>query len=230
MASLVTGNKNAGKKVRGDDFNETPYAALPPLLAAEGKRLPKVLWEPYCGNGALVVPLRNRGYAVTATDLRNRGCPASAPGVDFLSHVAAEYRPAGQFGIVSNPPYTAVEQHIERAVGLAPYVAFLLRLAFLESEGRMHWWREVGLRRVHLISERLPMMHRENYDGPKQDKGAMAFAWFIFANAGVGARTFQVPVRWVSYKAACRRFPMQEADRPPTASAEAPSLLAWGQE
>ncbi|ESZ60672.1 hypothetical protein NL532_24220 [Mesorhizobium sp. C120A] len=218
--SLLTGNKTASKEVRGVDFYASPYAALPPLLVAEGKRLPKVLWEPAAGNGALVLPLRNRGFKVAATDINDWGCPDSESSVDFTSDLAAQYgaslrRSHPDFGIVTNPPFGIIEQFVERAVAMSPYVALLCRLAFLESEGRMNWWKQVGLRRVHLISERLPMMHRHGYVGPKLSNAGMCFCWFIFEPGKRPAH--QVPIRWISWKAACRKFPQTDADTPPTA-------------
>lgn len=213
--SFLTGNKTASKEVRGDDFYASPYAALPPLLVAEGKKLPRRIMEPSCGNGALVLPLRNRGFDVTATDLNDWGCPDSVGGVNFLSDVVEQYVPDDDFGIVTNPPFGIVREYVERAVGLAPYVALLLRLAFLESEGRMAWFPRVGLRRVHIIAERLPVMHRHGYKGPKLSNSGMCFAWFIFEPGKRPLRS--VPLRWVSWKAACRRYPQTDADIPPVA-------------
>ncbi|TPM53249.1 hypothetical protein FJ959_22215 [Mesorhizobium sp. B2-2-4] len=221
MAGLLTGNKTASAAVRGDDFYGSPYAALPPLLVAEGKRLPRTIWEPAAGNGALVLPLRNRGYHVHATDLNNWGCPGSEAQVDFTGEVAVRHGDrlradhGDKFGIVTNPPFNIIETFVERAVAMSPYVALLCRLAFLESEGRMLWFPRVGLRRVHVIGERLPMMHRHGYDGPKLSNAGMCFAWFIFE---IGKRpVHQVPVRWVSWKKACRKFPQTDADTPPVA-------------
>ena len=217
--TLVTGNKTATKAERGANFNASPYAALPPLLVAEGRRLPRTLWEPFCGNGALVMPLRNRGYSVAATDLYDWGCPDSTAGVDFHEAVAADYRPYApdgeRVGIVSNPPFDAIEKLVERSIERAEYVAFLLRLAFLESEGRMDWFHQVRLQRIHVIGERLPMMHRHGWEGPKLDKSAMAFAWFIFERDKRPKRA--VPVRWVSWKRACQKYPQRPNDAPPAA-------------
>jgi hypothetical protein len=215
MTAILTGNKTASMAERGPDFYASPYAALPPLFVAEGKRLPRVIWEPSCGNGALVLPLRNRGFEVTATDLHEWGCPDSTGGIDFLSSVATAFRPTADFGIVTNPPFGIVEEFVERAVNLAPYVALLLRLAFLESEGRMRWFPLVGLRRVHVIGERLPMMHRHGYDGPKLSNAGMCFAWFIFERGKRAAH--QVPCRWISWKESARKYPQTDADTPPVA-------------
>lgn len=220
MSGLLTGNKTATRAVRGDDFYASPYASLPPLLVAEGRRLPRVLWEPAAGNGALVIPLRNRRFTVHATDLRDWGCPDCQSEIDFTGPLAAEVGAEiamkhRRFGIATNPPFGIIEPFIERAVAMAPYVAILCRLAFLESEGRMKWWRRVGLQRVHLIAERLPMMHRHGYEGPKLSNAGMCFAWFIF-EPGSRERA-HVPIRWVSWKDASRQFPQTDADMPPLA-------------
>ncbi len=221
MTGLLTGNKTASKAIRGDDFYASPYAALPPLLVAEGKKLPRAIWEPSCGNGALVLPLRNRGFDVAASDINDWGCPYSTPHMDFVSHRAAVFGEdlrrlhGDRFGIVTNPPFGIIEEFVERAVAMAPYVALLCRLAFLESEGRMNWWKRVGLRRVHLIAERLPMMHRHGYEGPKLSSAGMCFAWYIFEPNKKPVN--QVPVRWISWKEACRRYPQTDADTPPMA-------------
>lgn len=217
----LPGNKTATMEARGDDFYASPYAAVPPLMVNEGKRLPRRIWENACGNGALVLPLRNRGFAVHATDLNDWGCPGSEWGVDMLGAVAARTGEVlretwgDSFGIVTNPPFNIIEDFIERSTAMAPYVAILCRLAFLESEGRMGWFQRMGLRRVHVIGERLPMMHRHGYDGPKMSNAGMCFAWFIFERRPRVSHTVQL--RWVSWKKSCRRFPETDEDKPPQA-------------
>lgn len=197
---------------RGVDFYPTPYAALVALLQAEKDKIPNVLWEPACGNGALVVPLRNRNFTVTATDLCDWGCPEATGGVDFLSDVAERYRPREPgFGIVTNPPFSIIVPFVERAVELTPYVAMFARLAFLESERRFGWFERVGLARIHVIAERLPMMHQLGYTGPRLSKGALCFAWFIFAPGERGPASLD----WVSWKAACKSDPQNFEDLPP---------------
>ncbi len=219
--------------VRGDDFNQTPYEALAALFLAERGRIPRNLWEPYAGNGRLVVPLRRRGYSVFATDLVDRGCPDARGGMDFFQPLERDFQKivldTGRAGILSNPPFDNVEAHIELAVARAPYVAFLLRFAFLESERGHGWFGRMGLTRVHLISERLPMMHRDGYDGPKIDKSAMPMAWFIFERKArlvpSPRRVRRVDLSFVSYRAALKKYPFSEADEPPAAIPNVPGLL-----
>ncbi len=216
MNKFKTGNMTATKAIRKDDFYASPYEAIPPLLVAEGKRLPKDLWEPACGNGAIVVPLRNRGYDVIATDLRDWGCPDSNHGIDFLD-AFSQSGANDKLGIVTNPPFSIIKPFIETATNIAPYVAILARLAFLEAESRMAWWGTVGLSRVHVISDRLPMMHRYGYVGPKLMTSGMAYSWFIFEQKKQVFRSAKATVDWVSWKSACVRHPRNVEDIPPPA-------------
>lgn len=211
--ALVTPNRRHALAERGDDAYWTPYAAVAALLVAEGRRLPHRLWEPACGAGAIVNPLRNRGREIFASDLNDWGLPGAAV-ADFLTCE----RKIGAEGIVTNPPFKDAEAFIERACAFSHYVAIFARFQFLESEGRLNWFEALGLRRVHLIGERLPMMHRVGWEGPKIGNSAQAFAWFIFEPQKKRARGFAG--RWVSWKAAVRRFPMTDADLPVDATGD----------
>ncbi len=204
--------KAAARAERGLDFYASPYAALPPLLCSEKRKLPRDLWEPACGNGALVLPLRSRGFSVRATDIVDRGCPDSGL-LDFLS--ATDGAP----GIITNPPFDGsaggIEEFVERATTLAPYVAIFARFAWYEGTGRYHWWRHRGLSRIIKIADRLPMMHREGYDGPKLSDAGQCFGWFIFEPAR--RQHAYVPVYSRLWKQDVKRFPMTDADVPPAA-------------
>lgn len=226
MAKLRQGTagmpKAAARSERGLDFYASPYAALPPLLCAEGRKLPRRLWEPACGNGALVLPLRNRGFSVRATDIVDRGCPGSEL-LDFLSATASD-----EDGIATNPPFDGsaggIEEFVERAAALAPYVAIFARFAWYEGTGRYHWWRHMGLSRIIKIADRLPMMHREGYEGPKLSNAGQCFGWFIF-EPGKRPRPF-VPVYSRLWKQDVKRFPMTDADVPPAAIEQRLPLFA----
>jgi hypothetical protein len=69
-----------------------------------------------------------------------------------------------------------------------PYVVLLLRLAFLESERRRGILEGRGLVRVHVFRKRLPMMHRDGWQGRKASSG-MAFAWFAWDRTYTGLPT-----------------------------------------
>jgi hypothetical protein len=176
---------------RGLDAYMSPPEATWGLLAAEHKHMPLRIWEPACGDGAMVRPLRAAGFKVFASDIVDRGCPdLFLPNVDFLKEKAA---PDWCGGIITNPPYADAEAFIDKALSFVPYAAFLLRLAFLESEKRRPSFGCWPLAAVHVFSSRLPRMHREGWDGPRTTSG-VAYAWFVFDKRRAG----HARIGWVS--------------------------------
>lgn len=160
-------------KDRGDDCYETPAVAVRALLRVE--RIPRVVWEPACGPGAIVRGLRAAGHIVHASDLVDHGCPESEAQIDFLMEWRA---PPGVEAIVSNFPFKLGGQMVAHALDLVPLVIVLARLTFLESEGRSAIL-DGPLARVHLFKSRLPMMHRAGWQGPKATS-QVPYAWFAF--------------------------------------------------
>lgn len=162
--------------VRGPDLYSTAYEAVAVLLSAESHALPKRLWEPCCGPGAIVRPLRRLGYQVLASDLKDWGCPDSHPGYDVLDiHAPGEFD-----GIVTNPPFRIAHKAATAMLSQSAYVTLFFRLQFLESNERHGWFSHMGLSRVHIITDRLPMMHRYGWTGRRIGKGRQAYAWFVF--------------------------------------------------
>lgn len=164
---------------RRNDLYETPTVAVEALLRV-GK-LPHRLWEPACGRGAIVRPLRAAGHEVLASDLVDYGDPTHFYERDFLS----EKLPIGCEGIVTNPPYKLAEQFAAHAIAICPLVVMLMRLAFFESERRRDVLENCGLARIHCFRKRLPMMRRADWVGRKGNSG-MAFAWFVWDRSHVG--------------------------------------------
>jgi hypothetical protein len=182
-------------KDRKDDFYPTPIEAVRGFLSAERQYLPKRLWEPACGDGAIVLPLRAAGHVVLATDLVDRGCPMSSWGIDFLLPIPHGTSAPCVDGIVTNPPFKLARAFVDRALDLAPYVAMLLRVSFLEGTARRPWFKHSPLARVHISSRRLPMMHRHEWAGPKSTS-AIAFAWFVWSKGHAAPPT----IDWFDWK------------------------------
>ena len=157
------------------DFYATPPEAVRALLEVE--TFDGTIWEPACGDGAIVNVLRAVGHRVYATDLVDRGCPDSESRVDFL----LESQPGVHIGaIVTNPPYALAKPFVAHALHLAvPKIAMLLRLAFLEGSGRSSILDTGLLARVYVFRNRLPRFHREGWTG-KKTSNAMPFAWLVW--------------------------------------------------
>jgi hypothetical protein len=166
---------------RGLDCYETPLPAVTALLRVE--QLPHCIWEPAAGRGAIVRVLRDHGHAVIASDIHDYG------GLHFVGDFLAQERmPAGYDCILTNPPFRYAEEFVAHALKLAPLVIMLLRLAFMESERRTKILEGRGLARVHVFRKRLPMMHRDGWEGRKGNSG-MAFAWFVWDRSHAGPTT-----------------------------------------
>jgi hypothetical protein len=138
---------------RGLDLYETPDLAVEALRRVE--KLPRRIWEPAAGRGAIVNVLRAHGHEVIASDIADYGDPTHFAGRDFLVETKL---PRGVEMILTNPPYQIVEKFIAHALDLCPRVIMLLRLAFLESERRCAILENRGLARVHVFRKRLPMI------------------------------------------------------------------------
>jgi hypothetical protein len=184
--NLATQSRRHALTERGNDLYETPPEATLALLRVE--RLPHRIWEPACGRGAIVTVLRAAGHDVVASDIEDYGIPITAPGYwgrdFFLEHSA----PPGTQLILSNPPYRDAAAFVRHALKLCPRVIFLLRLAFLESTSRTDILEGGKLARIHVFRNRLPMMHRDGWAGPRATN-AIPFAWFCWDAAHSGPPT-----------------------------------------
>ena len=104
-----------------------------------------------------------------------------------------------------NPPYEAAAIHVWHALQLCPFVVALLPLTFLEAgntKTRAGRARIMCLDRGHLAKvlvfiERLPLMHRDGWGGPRSTS-TKSYAWFIFDGDHQG----DAVVRRISWKGA----------------------------
>lgn len=181
MLDHAWASKKASLQVRKDDLYETPDVAVHALMKVE--QLPETIWECACGPGRIVNVLRQNSHKVYATDLVDYQCPDSESGVDFLM----EPHPSFYIGaIVTNPPFKLAREFVTHALLLGvPKVIMLLRLAFLESTSRSAILDGGALAKVYVFKNRLPMMHRHNWQG-KKSSSSLPFAWFVWDQAHDG--------------------------------------------
>ena len=177
-----TGNGRHKLVDRAWDLYQTAPEVTRALLANHS--LPHDVWEPAAGCGAISRVLKAAGHNVVSTELiAYPGADADVlAGVDFLN---VTQPPVGMRCIVTNPPYQIATEFVRHALTLVPDVLVLMRLAFLEGVRRSDLIDD-KLQSVMVFRERLPMMHRWNYEGPRSTS-AMAFAWMWFTSAPMGS-------------------------------------------
>jgi hypothetical protein len=164
---------------RGNDLYGTPACAVDALLRAE--KIPQAIWEPATGRGNIAKVLRTHGHRVVCSDIATYDFP-----LDFVADfMAISEMPAGTEAILTNPPFRDIERFVAHALKLSPTVIMLARLAFYESERRCHILENCGLARIFCFRRRLPMMHRDQWQGRKANSG-MAFAWFVWSRGYIG--------------------------------------------
>lgn len=178
---------------RGLDAYFTPIEAIRSLMRLES--LPGYIWEPACGDGAIVKPLRAAGHEVHATDLADYGLEDSWSKCDYLTQTA----PRGIQGIVTNPPFKHAQEFISKAVGECGFVAMLLRTNFLESMARYQWFKNSPPDRVWISSRRLPMMHRYGWTG-KQAGSNTCHAWFVWDAKSDRTAGKKCALNWFDWK------------------------------
>lgn len=208
-AGHAIGTKAATKDERGDQLYETPDVATRSLLALES--FTGIVKEPAVGRGAILTVLEEAGYEVIISDLRDRGVATRHGELqqvgDFLLST-----PGGTIGydIFTNPPYgdlaNAFLAHALR-VHQPRKMAALLNLNFMcgfDDPDRVFLMQENPPSRVYVFSRRLPMMHRDGWDGPKASS-QMNTAWFVWernddGSYGRGNGAFEtIRIDWEHY-------------------------------
>lgn len=158
---------------RGDDLYETPSVATEALLRHEV--LPKRIWEPSCGRGAISQVLTDHGHYVVSQDLVEYGYGLGR--CDFLMEIKP---PLNVACIVTNPPFKLACEFITHGLLLVPKVVMLLRFSILEGQRKKFTAFDDGtLARVYVFRNRLPRMHRDGWEGPKASS-SVAYAWMVF--------------------------------------------------
>jgi hypothetical protein len=146
MANPLRVNSTHSHAGRGPDPYWTPPEAVRALMAIE--RLPPSIANPCCGSGAILAALQAAGHIVHGSDIIGYGRPHTVIR-DYLSGPVAMHDVA----IVTNPPYRLARKFIEKAIAdHCLFHAWLLRLNFLESVGRMALWRAHPPSRVWVSS------------------------------------------------------------------------------
>jgi hypothetical protein len=156
-----------------DDFYPTPPEPTRAFLHAEIARLRQFpcIWEPACGDGAMVREMRTIGLDVVGSDLIDRGFESAAIKSFY------DYSEAPAPAIVTNPPFAECNRdpgwvrHALEALR-APYMALLLPLNWLGASGRAPLWAAYQPSRIYLMRWRI--------DFTGQGAPPMLNGWFVW--------------------------------------------------
>lgn len=165
---IVGGNGNR----RPGDFYPTPKECV--FALADFLDLPKntAIWDPACGDGAIVKALIEIGYESTyGTDILT--------GHDFLQE---ERLPKWTNWIITNPPFSLAEKFIKHAHDLGFPFAYLLKIQYFNSAKRKPLFDEI---RPHYI---LPLTWRPDFTG--QGNSLMDMMWVVWTPSHSGATLY----------------------------------------
>lgn len=168
-----------GDRREGDAYytpDECARSCVAVLPIAKGS----AVIEPHCGGGAFVRALLGLGIGleILANDINPDARALKIPGVEPWSSDFQDFVVPGYEWVVGNPPYEGFEAHVDHALTVAPNVAFLLRLAVMESGARVPCWERWPLRKVWVLAERVPFT--------SSGSGSSAYGWFWFQRGYAG--------------------------------------------
>lgn len=178
--------KGAAYKRVKHDFYAEPRWLVDSLLDVE--RFAGTVLDPACGSGTIVSCCRERGIAAVGSDIVDRG---------FRGVVVQDFfrRTAKVDAIICNPPYGLAQRFVEHGLRLAPKVVMLLRLVFMEGQGRRDFFDRMPPARVFVTARRASIpagVSNGPYDRhgavvqPGGSGGSVVFAWFVWEHGHRG--------------------------------------------
>lgn len=163
-------------KERKLDAYFTPPEALESLLKYENLSN-DYCWEPSCGSGNLSSVLKFKNIPVFSSDIFDYGYIHQNETKDFFEYKNLPDKRIST--IITNPPFFCWTKYVKHAISLAEKVIILGKLTILESETRTPVLDTGYFEKCYVFKNRLPMMHREGWEGNK-NSSSIAFAWYVF--------------------------------------------------
>lgn len=220
MAKNWIGNKNSIFTPHGasnhsdtdresDDYYATHPSATEALLET-GEVFNDRIYEPACGEGHIAGVLKEHEYKVKCSDIIDRGYPRTRI-VNFLE---LEIEKETDCDIITNPPYKYAKEFVEKSlqfVKMGNKVAMLLKLTFLEGQGRKPMFLKNPPKYVYVFSARTlcakngefmtncvnkdgePIKNKDGTIKQKKLSNAVAYAWFVWEKGFKG----EPIIRWI---------------------------------
>jgi hypothetical protein len=153
------------EKRRALDFYPTPPEVTIALM--DFLKLEKLtIWEPACGNNAMVDILKSYGHNVIATDINS--------GNDFFeTHKKAD-------AIITNPPFDCSVRFIEKAIAEAPIVAMVLKSQYWHAKSRADLFNKFPPAYILPLTWRPDFLYQERKKGDKAAAPTMEVNWTVW--------------------------------------------------
>lgn len=147
------------------------------------------VWEPACGDGYMVRPLKERAKKVIATDVHDYGWGHGVH--DFLMPYVPDDAERADW-VITNPPFRLADQFVQRALSLVTCgVAVIVRTAFAESLQRYEsLFRDRKPRIIAQFVERVPMV-KGKVD--EDASSATAYCWMVWDRFNSDTRMIWLP-------------------------------------
>ncbi len=170
-------------RIPGDEYFTPRWCTE---VLADTVTLPKSLWEPAVGTGAIAKVLKARGHYVFGSDIKDHGYPDTKV-VDFLSLYPT--LTIGHRAIVTNPPYDLAQEFVEHAMlqtqMMDGMVCMLLRNEFDSASSRLHLFTDSA------FVGKIVLTQRPNWTDSRKASPRHNFAWFIWDWANKSAPTLR---------------------------------------
>lgn len=132
------------------------------------------VWDPACGDGAILKVCAAREMKTLGSDIRDYGWPGTFI-FDFFKYETAVSR-----SIITNPPYECAQQFIEKALKLTEpqtgTVAMLLRNEYDSAGSRRHLFGDHPAFAKKLVLTRRPKWFAHEKAAPRHN-----FSWFLWS-------------------------------------------------
>ncbi len=157
-ASVMIGGKSDTFDRKDGDFYPTPENVTQALINFEIIPRSSLIWEPACGDGAMVKVFEENGFTCASTDI--------SKGDDFLKYDAAFPIEA----IITNPPFNLSQKFIERCMELkSPIFCMLLKSQYWHSKKRAKLFKDYAPSYILALTWRPDFLSGERGGSPTMD-------------------------------------------------------------
>ncbi|MDR0676985.1 MAG: NAD(P)-dependent oxidoreductase [Elusimicrobiota bacterium] len=181
FSTLGASNHSARERAEQDLYttDKNDVSRFLQALRRDDFIIPEPIYEPCAGLGDISKVLIDNNYEVFSADLIDR-TNWDNYNKEIELHIGDffEEKLTGFKTIFTNPPYVLAKQFVKRGLQISErYVIMLLRIQFLESQGRQELFKNKYLKYVYVASKRANC-YRNGDTSIKA--GAVCYAWFIF--------------------------------------------------